>query len=247
MKTMKTLHSTAQLSILEFATAFRFAENLQTLIKLLQNVPEEALALAPEVCLSGFCYDRMEEAAAFSEKSLPILIEQSRQKTFALTLIEKEGEGYVNRLRLFHQGEILHTQEKYKLFPLGEEDRHFIAGLRDRIVIVEAGGIRIASLICFELRFTELWQQIRGADLILVPAMWGVDRVEQFQILARALAVANQCYVMAVNSSGKAFGGGSQITDPFGVVTPALFEGVTSAPFDLQMIKKMRRYVNTGL
>lgn len=244
---MKTPHLTKQLSILQFATTPGFSDNFQKLMTLLQNVPDDSFALAPEVCLSGFCYDRMEEAAQFSKESLPALMELGKQKSFALTMIEKESEGYVNRLRLFHRGEVVHTQEKYKLFPLGDEDRHFIAGSREGITIIDVGGIRIASLICFELRFTELWQQTRGADLILIPAMWGVDRVEQFQALSRALAIANQCYVVAVNSFGKAFGGGSQITDPFGVVTPALSEGVTSASFDLQTIKKMRRYVNTGL
>ena len=31
---------------------------------------------------------------------------------------------------------------------------------------------KIATLICFELRFPALWEQIKGADIILNPAMW---------------------------------------------------------------------------
>ncbi len=39
--------------------------------------------------------------------------------------------------------------------------------------IIDIDGIKVASLICFEVRFPEYWLKTRGADLIINPSMWG--------------------------------------------------------------------------
>jgi predicted amidohydrolase len=41
-------------------------------------------------------------------------------------------------------------------------------------------------VICFELRFIDFWKKMQGADLILIPSMWGKPRKQNFETLTRA-------------------------------------------------------------
>ncbi|NCB82817.1 MAG: carbon-nitrogen hydrolase family protein, partial [Bacilli bacterium] len=165
------------LCALQFAyEAHSYEENFATLEALVAQTPKESIVLAPELCLSGYAYDDMEKAATFSTHILKKLAKLSTCKTLALTLIEKTAQGYANNFKLFHNGALLYTQSKAKLFPLGKEERYFTEGSSEAIRIYELNGIKIAVLICFELRFPILWEQIKGADLILIPAYWGIER-----------------------------------------------------------------------
>ena len=76
---------------------------------------------------------------------------------------------FFNTLYIFDNQSIIHTQSKIQLFPLGNELEYFSAGNEDDIKIIEINGLKIATLICFELRFPKLWEKIKGADIILNP------------------------------------------------------------------------------
>lgn len=240
--------SKPMLCALQFAYEGRsFEENFATLQALLEQTPKHSIALAPELCLSAYRYTTMEEAAQFSSSIIPKLAKLSTCKTLALTLIEKTETGYVNNLKLFHDGVLVHTRAKAKLFPLGEEEHHFQAGNTHEIEIIDVGGIKIAVLICFELRFPELWEKIKGADLILVPAYWGKLRKKHFEVLTTALAIANQAYVLCANGADESMAKGSAIISPFGDVVCNDEASLILHPFDPSEIKKMRRYLDIGL
>jgi predicted amidohydrolase len=83
---------------------------------------------------------------------------------------------------------------------MNDERKYFKAGEIEDIKVIKLGELKIASLICFELRFTELWEKLKGADIIFVPAMWGTLRKEHYETLTKALAIANQCFVVASDS-----------------------------------------------
>ncbi len=224
-----------------------FEENFATLQALLEQTPPNSIVLAPELCLSAYSYDKMEEAAEFSSMILPDLAKLSTCKTFGLTLIEKTDTGYVNNFKLFHHGELIYTRAKSKLFTLGEEENYFSSGNTEEISIIDVDGIKIAVLICFELRFPSLWEQIKGADLILVPAYWGKLRKKHFEVLTTALAIANQAYVLCANGADESMAKGSAIISPFGDVTIDDSSRLIMHAFDLHEIKKMRRYLDIGL
>lgn len=236
------------LCALQFAYEGRsFEENFATLQALIEQTPLQSVVLAPELCLSAYSYDKMEEAALFSAAILPELATLSTCKTVGLTLIEKNETGYVNNFKLFHHGHLLYTQTKAKLFTLGEEEHYFSAGKCEDIRMIDVDGIKIAVLICFELRFPILWEQIKGADLILVPAYWGNMRKKHFEVLTAALAIANQTYVICANSADARMAKGSAIITPFGEVTSDDTRELIMHPFDFHEIKKMRRYLDIGL
>ena len=154
---------------------------------------------------------------------------------------------YYNTLHIFHQEKIVHTQSKAKLFVLDYERKYFTAGKNEDIKIVNIDGLKVATLICFELRFVDLWKQTQGADIILVPAMWGKLRKENYESLTQALAIVNQCYVVASDSSNENMAKSSAIISPFGKVTKNDEKKVISLDFNKKEIKTMRKYLHTGI
>ena len=222
-------------------------DNFKTLKRLLDKTPEHSIVLAPELCLSGYKYDSLKESAEFSQNILPQLQKLSTCKTIALTLIEEIDGQYFNNLKIFHNGKIVQTRAKARLFPLGDEQMHFNSGQDKDIETIEIDGIKIATLICFELRFTELWQKTLGADIILVPAFWGKLRKAHLKTLGEALAIANQTFVIVANSSDEEMASSSAIITPFGDVYRDDSAFIIKHEVDLNEIKKMRRYINIGL
>ena len=186
-----------KLIALQIKTTQNFQENLNHLKSSINSCESDSLIVAPELALSGFSYDRMEEASTFSQKAIEEIKALSENKIIALTFITKKDENFYNTLYIFHNFNIIHTQSKVKLFPLGNELEYFKAGNINDIKIIEINGLKIATLICFELRFPELWQKIKGADIILNPAMWGIKRKDHYESISKALALVNQAFVIA--------------------------------------------------
>ena len=233
---------------LQIKTSQDFEKNLEELKNLIISCEENSIILAPELALSGFCYDRMEEASIFSLKAIEELKELSYNKTIALTFImKKDKNSFLNTLYIFHNKQIIHTQSKVQLFPLGDELEHFVAGNEDDIKIIEINGIKIATLICFELRFPRLWEKIKGADIILNPAMWGIKRKDHYESISKSLALVNQCFVIACNSADDNMAKGSAIISPFGNVKKDDSKIVLQTDFDKDEILKVRKYIDIGL
>ena len=236
-----------KLIALQIKTTSNFQENLTYLKDLINLCEVESLILAPELALSGFSYDMMEEAAQFSQKAIEEIKELSKDKTIALTFITKKENKFFNTLYIFHNLQIIHTQSKVKLFPLGNELEYFSEGNEEDIKIIEVNGIKIAILICFELRFPQLWEKVKGADIILNPAMWGLKRKDHYESISKALALVNQCFVIACNSADENMGKGSAIINPFGIVKKDDSKEIIEDIFDKNEIKKVRAYINIGL
>lgn len=235
------------LCALQFETTNDFHGNLAKLKALILKTPENSVAVAPEVCLSGFCYDRLDEASAFSRLATEELLLLSQNRTFALTMIEEQKGGIYNVAKVFSKGRIIHERAKVKLFKFGGEDRYFRAGNEDEVAIFEADGLKFALIVCFELRFIELWRRIQGADIILVPSMWGVARKSHFESLSSSLALLHQAFVIAANSANFDMAKGSAIVDPFGEAFRDDSRELLFVQADLSKIRKMRRYMDVGL
>jgi len=220
-----------------------YQTNLDALLEMIEEHRETKLIVAPEVYLTAYDYEHIEEAALFSKKALALLKEVVNEQIVVLTMMLKEGEGYVNRAVVIHRHAVVYQQEKAKLFRLGDEDRYLNAGGTNRILPFEIEGVRYGLLICFELRFKELWKQLEGVDVVLLPARWGLPRKQHLEILSKALAVMNQCYVIVANSSDSDMASSSAIITPNGDAVQddrrSLLEGV----IDFREIKKMRRYI----
>ena len=158
---------------LQLKTSTNFLKNLSKLIKKIEKAPVNSIILAPELFLTGYSYDRLNEASQLTKKAINILKFLSHKKIIAITMTTKLDNKYFNTLYIFNNGSIVHTQSKVELFVLDNERKFFTKGNLEDIKIIDINGIKIATLICFELRFIDLIKKVQGADIILVPAMWG--------------------------------------------------------------------------
>ena len=228
---------------LQLQTQDRYQENLDALLAYLDQYQNKHIILVPEVFLTGFDYVHMTTAAKFSANALKTLKKVVGDQIVVLTLILEEGDSFINQAVVIHAHKIVYKQNKAKLFKLGDEDLYFKAGKKKKVEPFVIDGVRYALLICFELRFKALWEQIEGADIVLVPSRWGKARKSHLEILSRALAVMNQCYVMVSNSADIDMGASSAIISPSGQVSMDDSSRSIEATIDFREIKKMRRYI----
>lgn len=235
------------LASLQFQTTANYQKNLDTLLSLAAQTAEGSIVLAPEVSITNFDYANFNEAAAFSQQIDHALLEASQNKTIVTTMVELHNDKFYNVAKVYHRGKIIHTQAKHKLFVIGDERKYFTAGPKDAIKIFEIEGIKVAILICFELRFSDLWQQILGADLILIPAQWGKIRSEHFTTLTQALAISNQAYVIASDAANDDTTAESGIITPFGETFRNQTALIQTLGFEPKTVDKMRRYIDIGL
>ena len=105
-----------------------------------------------------------------------------------------------------------------------QESRWFAAG-EDAAAIATPLGI-LGTAICYDLRFPELFRGMSsaGAEVIVLPAAFtAVTGRDHWEVLLRARAIENQCYVVAPNQCGHppnafAMHGHSAIVDPWGQI-----------------------------
>jgi len=229
--------------VLQLPSHKRYQNNLDTLLEYLDKFQEKHIVVAPEVFLTAYDYEHLATAAKFSANALKTLKKVVNEQIVVFTLILKEGDEFVNQAVVLHKHKIIHRQEKVKLFKMGDEDLYFKAGKKKKIKPFEIEGVKYAILICFELRFKDLWKQIEGADVVIVPARWGKARKGHLEILSQALAVMNQCYVVLSNSSDTDMASSSAIISPFGKVIMNDKRSALCGDIDFREIKKMRRYL----
>lgn len=232
---------------LQLKTSKNFDKNLSKLVKHIEKTSKNSFILAPELFLTGYAYDRLKEASKFTQKALKVLKFLSNDRTIALTMTTEKKGSFYNTLYIFHNGKVVHKQSKHKLFVLHDERKYFSSGDINDIKTIQINGLKIGALICFELRFIELWERLKGCDIILVPAMWGKLRKTNYETLTRALAVANQCYVVGSSSANENMAKSSAIISPFGDVVKNDSKKLICKQFDIKEIKKMRRYLHVGI
>ena len=234
---------TLEVVVLQLPTHKRYQENLDTLIKYLGVHQDKHIVVAPEVFLTAFDYEHMSTAAKFSANALKTLKKEVDEQIVVLTLILEDGDDFVNQAVVIHKHKVVHRQNKVKLFKLGDEDLYFREGKKKKIRPFTIDGVTYALLVCFELRFKELWEQVEDVDVVLVPSRWGKLRKTHLEVLSRALAVMNQCYVVLSNSADEEMAKGSSIISPSGKVVINDAKETVEGVIDFREIKKMRRYI----
>ncbi|KAH9767975.1 Deaminated glutathione amidase /cytosolic [Citrus sinensis] len=155
-------------------------------------------------------------------------------------------------------GNIRSTYRKMHLFdvdiPGGRsyKESSFTEAGKD-IVAVDSPVGRLGPTVCYDLRFPELYQQLRfqhEAQVLLVPsAFTKVTGQAHWEILLRARAIETQCYVIAAAQAGKHNDkresyGDSLIIDPWGTVIGRLPDrlstGIAVADIDFSLIDSVR-------
>ena len=118
-------------------------------------------------------------------------------------------------------GEVILDYIKLHPFSYAGEDLIYRKG--SSLTTCSIQEFNISAVICYDLRFPELFQLVSGnSDIILVPANWPKSRREHWLTLLRARAIENQCYIVGINCTGNMNGleysGDSLVVHPDGSI-----------------------------
>jgi nitrilase len=222
-----------------------------------------ALAILPEYfCLVGRSdRDKLAIAEALGEGPIQaMLAETAREHRLWLvggTLPLRSGEeGRVRNANLVFSpaGECVARYDKIHLFRYDngkeqyDEGRTLQPGAEP--VAFDAGDVRVGLSVCYDLRFPELYRALTSApcDLLCVPsAFTHPTGLAHWEVLLRARAIENQCYVAAAaqggrHENGRRTFGHSLIVDPWGEIVAMLpeGEGIVAAELRRERIVEVR-------
>ena len=172
-----------------------------------------------------------------------------------------DGAGEVDRvmnanLVFSPRGELAARYDKMHLFAYDngreryDESRTLQAGRTP--VAFDAGGLRVGLSVCYDLRFPELYRALARppCDLLSVPSAFTYTTgAAHWEVLLRARAIENQCYVVAAaqggtHENGRRTFGHSLVVDPWGEVVACRGEegeGVVVAELSSERIAAVRR------
>ncbi len=150
------------------------------------------------------------------------------------------------------QGERVARYDKMHLFGFSKGEEHYdesqtiMAGRE--VVNFEAPFGHVGLSVCYDLRFPELYRAMGRVELIVVPAAFTYTTGSaHWEVLLRARAIENQCYVLAPAQGGRHPGGrrtfgDSMIIDPWGEVLARREEGegVVVADIDPDRLASVR-------
>jgi len=161
------------------------------------------------------------------------------------------------------QGEQVARYNKMHLFDVDVDDKqgsyreseHFYPGEAPAIVDIE--GIRVGLAICYDLRFPELFRTLwrEGAQLFVLPSAFTfVTGAAHWDLLIRARAIENLCYVVAPNQGGqhnpqRYTWGHSMIVSPWGDIMACAEQGESAivAELDFDHQKQQREQLPVHL
>ncbi len=231
------------IALLQLKNHPKYQYNLEKILSYINELPKDAIIVAPEVCLTDYDYENLEKASAFSYRALDILLQAVNEQILTLTLLLKEDGAYVNKAVVLHKHKVVHSQNKHKLFKMGNEHHYLKAGKESEIKKFEIDGVTFGLLICFEMRYKKLWQKLEGADIILAPSQWGLPRKKHLEIIPHAMAIMNQCYVLVANSAKEDMAKSSAVFTPFGGVMRDDYAESIESRIDLKQVELMRKYI----
>ena len=150
--------------------------------------------------------------------------------------------------------------DKIHLFRFQTEHEHY-----DESVVIEPGATpvvvpitdqqghtwKLGMSVCYDLRFPELYRQqaAQGADILLAPsAFTHTTGQAHWEVLLRARAIENQCWMLAAaqggqHANGRLTWGHSMVIDPWGEILAQCTQpgpGTACAVLDLALLRQVR-------
>ena len=249
---MSTSVSSAELKIasIQMVSTPDLQENLSTASRLIATAAADGaqLAVLPEYfCLMGL-KDTDKVRARESLGSGPIqekLADIAQQNNIYLVagtipLEAKDPNKVLNTTLVFNPaGEQISRYDKIHLFGFQtateryQESETIEAGDEPGLLKISVNGNdwTFGMSICYDLRFPELYRALGHVDCHIIPAAFTYTTgKDHWEILLRARAIENQCYVLAsaqggVHQNQRRTWGNSMLIDPWGEILANLPEG----------------------
>ena len=145
------------------------SDNVETMVKTMEERPEADLVLFPELFMSGYTTTGIEELAVDPEGPEVGRVARAAKDNSTAVLFgapERFGGGYANSaIYVDRNGTVAGVYRKVFLF--GTEREAYVPG--DELLIVDLGGSKAGLMICFDVEFPEVARALAqaGADLLL--------------------------------------------------------------------------------
>jgi predicted amidohydrolase len=155
----------------------------------------------------------------------------------SLPLVASTPDKMLNSSLVYNpQGERVARYDKIHLFGFQKGKERY-----NESATIEAGNQpvafdtpfgRVGLTICYDIRFPELYRALGEVDLMVIPAAFTETTGRaHWEILLRARAIENQCYVLAVaqggkHENGRETHGNSMLIDPWGEILARQDKGV---------------------
>ncbi len=179
--------------------------------------------------------------------SVPVAVDGDPDRVWAACLVYDAQGQCLSRYDKIHLFDVQLETEK------GTQDYREsknIAAATWRAVTVNTPAGKLGLSICYDVRFPELYRALsaKGATLLCVPAAFTENTGSaHWEVLLRARAIENQCFVLApgqvgTHPGGRNTWGHSMIIDPWGTVLACheKGEGIALAGLDRQKQATLR-------
>ena len=226
-----------RVAVVQISSGPMVARNMKRLVGLISRIKTADVIALPEVFSARMAAEDYKAAAVpLNCEALGVVSDLARLKSawiLAGSIIEKSGGRRYNTSVLFdRRGRIRGAYRKIHLFEAHleggkhiKESRAYNPGSKPAMADVEGWPVGLG--ICYDLRFPELSRHYatRGAAIIFFPSDF-TQRTgrDHWEVLLRARAIENQCFVVAPNQCGmnRATGvpshGHSMVIGPWGEV-----------------------------
>ncbi len=241
-------------------------ENLRLISQFVNRAVEKEvdIVVLPEVCnccgrtevmvenaerIPGYTTNFISDIAKRSGVSIvcgSMFEKAEKNKVFNTSVVVGRDGGVLAKYRKIHLFDVdISGRIRYK------ESDHVIAG--NEIVSVNIDGFDAGLVICYDLRFCEIFQilALRGAKIIFLPAAFTFATGKfHWEPLIKARAIENQVFIVAANQIGTSPNnitcyGKSMIVDPWGRVLAEAGddENIIYAEIDLNVLDTVRREI----
>ncbi len=225
------------------------AANLEQMERLIMKAERADVYLFPEMCSTGFCMQPEEVAEPVDGPTVQKFKEWAGlfDAAVAGTVMTREGDGvFRNRMYFVTPDGAVQYYDKCHLFEYSGEDKVYTRG--EKKVIWEWRGVRFRPVICYDIRFPIFLHNTGDYDVMLVSANFPEKRMLAWDVLIRARAIENQCYVAASNRVGAddygTYVGHSVILNPYGRTIArcrSRYQGSAAAELEWGMMERLRR------
>jgi predicted amidohydrolase len=176
--------------------------------------------------------------------TIPLTAKDSQHVRATCLLFDDEGEvkARYDKVHLFdvHLSESKETYDESTTTEPGETS-----------TVVDTPFGRLGLAVCYDLRFPELFRRLsdEGAEIFVIPsAFTAITGRAHWEVLVRARAIENLCYVIAAaqggyHVNGRETHGDSMIVDPWGRVLDRLprGSGFVVSNVDIDKVRNTRR------
>ncbi|GAA8352599.1 carbon-nitrogen hydrolase family protein [Helicobacter pylori] len=275
MKTKNSAKRILKTAVIQMQSKpYALNENLQLALNLAKEAHNKGanLIVLPELFDSGYCVNDKDADFGLDFKAIEYSEETLKNETLrALSGFAKSSDTHIvacsiekNNKKLYDSAYIISPKGKIvgkhrKIYLWGDEKSRFKRGKKYEVFTLDFGDFsaKVGLQICYEIGFgvgANLFA-LQGAEVLIYPSAFGKARAYNWDLLSKARALENGCFVCACNHSGEEtnaklkqtleFAGDSRIIAPNGkiIVQATKLNEVIIAEMDLNEVALQRQKI----